>query len=77
MLLAIDIGNTNIKYGVYKDNKLVASFRVSSRLSRTADEYGSVLVNLLTDRNIEKSEISGIIISSVIPALNYTICHRS
>ena len=75
MLLAIDIGNTNIKYGVYKDNKLVASFRVSSRLSRTADEYGSVLVNLLTDRNIEKSEISGIIISSVIPALNYTICH--
>ena len=75
MLLAVDIGNTNIKYGVYDENKLVASFRVSSRLSRTADEYGSVLVNLLSDRNIEKSSISGIIISSVIPALNYTICH--
>lgn len=75
MLLAVDIGNTNIKYGVYENNKLVASFRVSSRLSRTADEYGSVLVNLLSDRNIEKSQISGIIISSVIPALNYTICH--
>ena len=75
MLLAVDIGNTNIKYGVYENNKLVASFRVSSRLSRTADEYGSVLVNLLSDRNIEKSAISGIIISSVIPALNYTICH--
>lgn len=75
MLLAVDIGNTNIKYGVYEDDKLVASFRVSSRISRTADEYGSVLVNLLSDKGIEKSAISGIIISSVIPALNYTICH--
>ena len=75
MLLVIDIGNTNIKYGVYEKDELVASFRVSSRLSRTADEYGSVLVNLLSDKNIEKSQISGIIISSVIPPLNYTICH--
>ncbi len=75
MLLAIDIGNTNIKYGVYKDDKLIASFRVSSRLSRTADEYGSVLVNLLATRGISKTDISGVIISSVIPSLNYTICH--
>ena len=75
MLLAIDLGNTNIKYGVFDGDKLVASFRVSSRLSRTADEYGSVLVGLLSDQGIKKSDISGIIFSSVIPALNYTICH--
>ena len=50
MLLAIDLGNTNIKYGVFDGEKLVASFRVSSRISRTADEYGSVLVGLLSDR---------------------------
>ena len=75
MLLAIDIGNTNIKYGVFKGEKLVASFRVSSRLSRTADEYGSVLVNLLQTKQIEKTDIDGVIISSVIPSLNYTICH--
>ena len=54
---------------------MVASFRVSSRLSRTADEYGSVLVGLLSDQGIKKSDITGIIFSSVIPALNYTICH--
>ena len=41
MLLAIDMGNTNIKYGVFDNENLVASFRVSSRISRTADEYGS------------------------------------
>ncbi len=75
MLLAIDLGNTNIKYGVFDGNKLVASFRVSSRISRTADEYGSVLVGLLSDSGIKKSDINGIIFSSVIPALNYTICH--
>ena len=54
---------------------MVASFRVSSRISRTADEYGSVLVGLLSDSGIKKSDIDGIIFSSVIPALNYTICH--
>ena len=75
MLLAIDLGNTNIKYGVFDKEKLVASFRVSSRISRTADEYGSVLVGLLSDKNIKKGDIDGIIFSSVIPALNYTICH--
>ena len=75
MLLTIDIGNTNIKYGIYKGKELVVSFRVSSRISRTADEYGSVLVNLLDDRGIKKADVDGIIISSVIPPLNYTICH--
>lgn len=75
MLLAIDLGNTNIKYGVFDGDKMLASFRVSSRISRTADEYGSVLVGLLADRNISKADIDGIIFSSVIPALNYTICH--
>ncbi len=75
MLLAIDIGNTNIKYGIFDGENLKESFRVSSRISRTADEYGSVLVNLIEDKGIDKSKIDGIIISSVIPPLNYTICH--
>ena len=75
MLLAIDVGNTNIKYGVWKEDELLASFRVSSRISRTADEYGSVLVNLLANSGIKKADIDGIIVSSVIPTLNYTICH--
>ncbi len=75
MLLAIDVGNTNIKYGVFDNKELKASFRVSSRLTRTADEYGSVLLNLLQSSSIYKEDIDGIIISSVIPSLNYTICH--
>lgn len=75
MLLVIDVGNTNIKYGVWNGDVMLASFRVSSRLSRTADEYGSVLVNLLFNSGIKKTDIKGIIVSSVIPPLNYTVCH--
>ena len=75
MLLAIDIGNTNIKYGVFDGDTLKASFRVSSRVTKTADEYGAVLLNLLSSKKIGAEEIGGIIVSSVIPSLNYTIVH--
>ena len=75
MLLAIDVGNTNIKYGVFDGNKLAASFRVASHVKKTADEYGAVLTNLLSTSGISLKEIDGIILSSVIPTLNYTVCH--
>ena len=44
-------------------------------MSRTADEYGSVLINLLASKGLKTSDITGVIMSSVIPSLNYTICH--
>ncbi len=75
MLLCVDVGNTNIKYAVFDGKKLMASFRVSSRHSRTADEYGATLINLLSSSNISRDDIDGIIMSSVIPSLNYTISH--
>ena len=75
MLLCIDIGNTNIKYAVFNGNKIKASYRVSSRHTRTADEYGATLINLLQSSGIKVSDIEGIIVSSVIPSLNYTISH--
>lgn len=75
MVLCIDIGNTNIKYAVFEGETLKASYRVSSRHSRTADEYGATLINLLASSSITTKDIKGIIVSSVIPALNYTIGH--
>lgn len=75
MLLTVDIGNTNIKYGVFDGDALLGSFRVSSRVTKTADEYGAVLMNLLASEEIDKEAIEGIIVSSVIPSLNYTIVH--
>ena len=75
MILVIDIGNTNIKYGVYKDDKLYASFRVKAEKGGISDEYGQALMNLLNTKSVLKSDIEGIIISSVKPSLNYTISH--
>ena len=75
MILCIDIGNTNIKYAVWDGNEIKGSFRVSSRHSRTADEYGATLMNLLQSKDINRKDIEGIIMSSVIPSLNYTISH--
>ena len=75
MILCIDIGNTNIKYAVFDGDELKASFRVSSRHTRTADEYGATLINLLSSKDIKTTDIEGIIMSSVIPSLNYTISH--
>ncbi len=75
MILVIDVGNTNIKYGVFDGNELKASFRVTSAAKKTADEYGAILLNLLSSKGISTADIGGIILSSVIPALNYTICH--
>ena len=75
MILCIDIGNTNIKYAVFEDKNLKASYRVSSRHTRTADEYGATLINLLSSSGLKTTDIKGIIISSVIPSLNYTISH--
>ncbi|MBO4572356.1 MAG: type III pantothenate kinase [Clostridia bacterium] len=75
MIFVIDIGNTNIKYGVFAGEKLVASFRVVSKKNSTADEYGIVVRDLLNNAGISKADIEGVIISSVIPQLNYTIEH--
>ena len=74
MIIGIDIGNTNIKLGVFDGGKLVDSLRLSSSNRKTADEYYYNIKNMLSDR-IEFSRIDGAIIASVNPHLNYTVEH--
>lgn len=75
MLLTMDIGNTNVKIGVFDGEKLVASWRMSTKAYRTADEYGMVLYDLLNQRGVRFEDIKDAVMSSVAPALNYTIEH--
>ncbi len=75
MLLALDIGNTNIKTGIFKNNELVQSFRLDTNIRRTADEYGVMVNSFFNHIGISTSKITGIIMSSVIPSINYTIEH--
>ncbi|HUV04823.1 MAG TPA: type III pantothenate kinase [Armatimonadota bacterium] len=67
MLLAIDVGNTNIALGVYTDAALVADWRIRTQLGRTADEYGMLLHDLLTYAGLSFEDIEGIAISNVVP----------
>lgn len=69
MLLAIDVGNTNIVYGLFDGPRLVHQFRVETSRGRTADEYAVVVRQLLAMRNVEPSEVKAAIIASVVPAL--------
>ena len=73
MIFAVDIGNTNIKIGVFtKDGKLANSFKMSTDVKRTSDEYVALLLQLLTHSKIDVKSIDGAIVSSVIPQLDYT-----
>ncbi len=69
MLLAIDVGNTNIVYGLFQGPRLVHQFRVETSRGRTADEYAVVLRQLLTMRNVAPTDVKAAIIASVVPAL--------
>lgn len=74
MIIGIDIGNTNIKLGVFDQGKLAASLRLSSSNRKTADEYYYTIKNMLSGQ-IDFSSIEGAIVSSVNPHLNYTVEH--
>jgi len=72
MLLAIDIGNTNIVWGIYDNRTLLAHWRLATDTKRTADEYGILFSNLLAAAGILPQRVSGAIISSVVPVLTPT-----
>lgn len=73
MIICVDIGNTNIKYAVYDGKDLKVSFRVSTDFKRTSDEYGEQIIGMLDIKGIKAKDITGGIVSSVVPSLDYTI----
>jgi type III pantothenate kinase len=73
MLLAIDVGNTNIVLGVFDGADLVQSWRLQTLRERTADELGLILDGLFSHSRIERVQVHGIILGSVVPPLTGTI----
>ena len=79
MLLVIDVGNTNIVLGIFKDQELVDHWRVSTDRLRTTDEYGVLIRHLFYLNGVNSEEIDAIIISSVAPPVMPTLermCQR-
>ena len=73
MIVCMDVGNTNIKYGVFDKDNIVLSFRVATDYKKTSDEYGVQLISILGNNHINIGEINGGIISSVVPQLDFTL----
>lgn len=67
MLLALDVGNTNIVVGIFDNDQLKYNWRVSTIRNRTEDEYGIILKNLFVYNDVQDINITGVIISSVVP----------
>ena len=73
MLLAMDIGNTQIFAGVFEKNTLKFTFRKSSKFYFSSDEYGIFLKQVLTENAISPAKITHIIFSSVVPEINHSL----
>ena len=73
MILVVDVGNTNITFGVYDKETLVCSFRMMSQTAHTSDEYGVHLLAMLGMNKIDKEKIEGVMIASVVPQLMHAL----
>ena len=74
MLLTIDVGNTNISMGILDEEKIVGRYRLMTQTTRTSDEYGFFITTFLKYITVKKAaDITGIIISSVVPKLMYSL----
>ena len=73
MLLAIDVGNTNIVLGAFDGENLVKSFRVATSYEKSRDEYGMMFLQLLMFNGIKVEAIDDVIISSVVPPVMYSL----
>ncbi len=73
LLLVIDVGNTNIVLGVYKDDKLLYDWRIATDKDKTSDEYGLLFEQIFKYNGLSTKDVKNVIISSVVPPLMHTL----
>jgi len=74
VILTIDIGNTNIVLGGFFNDELKFVSRISTNIKKTEDEYAALIKSIVSLNDVKRTEVSGAIISSVVPPLNKTMC---
>lgn len=77
MLLAFDIGNSNIVLGLFRDGELLTNWRIETDQNKSADEYGMLINQLFAFEGYKTSEVKDVIISTVVPSMLFTIQHMS
>ena len=75
MIFVMDIGNSNIKTAVFDGESLVKRWRCATDLMMTSDQYGIIMADLFRYHQLNMKDIDGVMISSVVPTVNYTIEH--
>ena len=75
MILTLDIGNTNIKTALFDGTEMVNYWRLSTSITNTSDEYGITIMNLFQHAGRDPKDVEGIVMSSVVPTVNFTIEH--
>ena len=75
MIFTMDIGNTNIKTALFDGERMAGYWRVSTNRTYTADEYGILFDRLFARSGMSRDNVEGILISSVVPTINFTIEH--
>lgn len=75
MIFVMDVGNTNIKAAVFDGSKLMKRWRCATDTAMTSDQYGIIMADLFRYHGLNMKDIEGIMISSVVPTINYTIEH--
>lgn len=73
MVLAIDVGNTNITFGAYREEELSCTFRMMTKQQKTSDEYGVAILEMLRYNDVEPEKITGVIIASVVPNVMHAL----
>src|SRR5246127_2426535 len=77
MLLTIDVGNTNTVLGVFRGEDLIANWRLTTARAQTVDEYGVLTRNLFSIAGLNQEMIPGVIVSSVVPRMNWTLAEMA
>lgn len=72
MLVVIDVGNTNITIGIYHGDKLIGNYRLTTKMKRTSDEYGFMMMNFLNASKVQPEDIKDVIVSSVVPKIMHS-----
>lgn len=72
MILAVDIGNTNIVIGLMEGTETVDTYRITTRSNHTSDEYGLMILQFLQLSNFSPDDVQDAIISSVVPKVMHS-----
>lgn len=75
MILTMDVGNTNIKTALFEGKEMQKYWRISTSKTYTSDEYGIILSGLFANEGIDRKAVEGIVMSSVVPTINFTLEH--